>query len=75
MGKGKGYAFVLFMFPQNALQAMQQLDGSIFQGRILHVIPAKKRPLAQGAYESWFCFTCVTKAYSGSYKRGQLVQD
>ena len=42
--KPKGFAHVLFMFPDHALRAYSQLDGSIFLGRILHILPAKEKP-------------------------------
>ena len=37
----KGFGFVSFMFPEEATRAMEALDGSTFQGRLLHVIHAK----------------------------------
>jgi multiple RNA-binding domain-containing protein 1 len=39
--KPRGIAFVLFMMPQDAAKAYEALDGSIFQGRLLHILPAK----------------------------------
>ena len=39
--KIKGFAFVTFMFPEKAEQAVAALDGSVFQGRMLHLLPAK----------------------------------
>jgi len=42
-GRAKGFAFVHFKIPQQALEALKELDGTIFQGRILHIIPAKLR--------------------------------
>jgi multiple RNA-binding domain-containing protein 1 len=37
----KGIGFVQFMFPEHATAALQTLDGSSFQGRLLHVLQAK----------------------------------
>ena len=45
----KGLAFVKFHDPAHALVAFRARDGAIFQGRLLHVIPAvdlKPRPQA-----------------------------
>lgn len=42
--KPKGIAFVTFMFPEHAIKAMDATDGSVFQGRMLHVLPAKAKP-------------------------------
>ena len=39
--QGKGYAFVQFMNPAEALVAFEHMDNTIFQGRLLHLIPAK----------------------------------
>ncbi|MFN4352998.1 MAG: hypothetical protein ACK4F6_19555, partial [Hylemonella sp.] len=41
----KGFAYVLFMFPAHAVQAMAALDGQIFQGRLMHVLPARDKPV------------------------------
>ncbi|KAH9252538.1 hypothetical protein BASA81_009497 [Batrachochytrium salamandrivorans] len=44
--KSKGYAFVLYLLPENAVNAYVSLDNTIFQGRILQIVPAKERPKA-----------------------------
>ena len=41
--KPKGFAYVTFMFPEKALKAFNELDGTIFQGRMLHIIPARSK--------------------------------
>ena len=38
-----GFAFVTFMMPEHAVQAFNELDGHIFQGRLLHILPAKPK--------------------------------
>lgn len=38
----KGYAVVSFLVPENALKALNELDGTIFQGRLIHLIPGKR---------------------------------
>ncbi|XP_027628925.1 probable RNA-binding protein 19 [Tupaia chinensis] len=38
--KPKGFAFVTFMFPEHAVKAYAQVDGQVFQGRMLHVLPS-----------------------------------
>ncbi|XP_061529313.1 probable RNA-binding protein 19 [Phycodurus eques] len=36
----KGFAFITYMIPENAVAALTQLDGHIFQGRMLHLLPS-----------------------------------
>ncbi|CAO2832043.1 unnamed protein product [Amaranthus hypochondriacus] len=44
--RSKGYAYVLYKVPEHAIRALEELDYSIFQGRLLHILPAKaKNPL------------------------------
>eukprot|EP01133_Synstelium_polycarpum_P014494 gene14494-17105_t len=45
--KSKGIAFLLFMVPENAMRAMTELDNTILQGRIMHVLPAKNAPVKE----------------------------
>lgn len=37
----KGFGTVTYVMPENAVQAFTELDGSTFQGRLLHLIPGK----------------------------------
>lgn len=37
----KGFGTVTYVMPENAVQAFSELDGSTFQGRLLHLIPGK----------------------------------
>lgn len=51
-GKGKGYAFVQFKDPEHAVVAYDDTDGTIFQGRLLHIIAAKaKKDTTLNEYE------------------------
>ena len=38
----KGIAFVTFASASSALDAYEKVDGTIFQGRLVHILPAKK---------------------------------
>ncbi|KAL0979326.1 hypothetical protein UPYG_G00183680 [Umbra pygmaea] len=45
--KPKGFAFVSYLFTENAVTAMAELDGHILQGRMLHILPSilkKEKP-------------------------------
>lgn len=39
-GSGKGFAYVQFEDSEPAIRALDELDGTFYQGRILHVLPA-----------------------------------
>jgi RNA recognition motif-containing protein len=41
--KGKGMAYVKFKHAPHALEAFKKLDGTVFQGRLLHILPAVER--------------------------------
>ncbi|XP_063225906.1 probable RNA-binding protein 19 [Bacillus rossius redtenbacheri] len=41
--KAKGYALVTYMVPENAATAYTELDGSVFQGRMMHLLPGKAK--------------------------------
>jgi multiple RNA-binding domain-containing protein 1 len=45
--KSKGYAYILYLIPEHALQAYEALDMQTFQGRLLHIIPAEEKPPAK----------------------------
>ena len=42
--KSRGIGYVQFVKAEDAGTAMAAMDGSIFQGRLLHVLPARKAP-------------------------------
>ncbi|XP_055939944.1 probable RNA-binding protein 19 [Argiope bruennichi] len=41
--KALGFAFVSYVFAEHAVKAFTELDGTIFQGRLLHLIPAQPK--------------------------------
>ncbi|KAN0000446.1 hypothetical protein ACTFIZ_000900 [Dictyostelium cf. discoideum] len=45
--KSKGIAFILYLIPENAVQALNEMDGKVFQGRLIHVLPGKAAPAKQ----------------------------
>ena len=42
--KSKGVAYVLYLMPEHAVKAFRALDGSCFQGRLIHILPGKDKP-------------------------------
>jgi len=43
----KGFCFIEYEIPEKAIQAQSAMDGQDFQGRILHIIPARARDTTQ----------------------------
>nr|XP_021140144.1 probable RNA-binding protein 19 isoform X2 [Columba livia] len=41
--KPKGFAFVTYMIPEHAVKAYAELDGQVFQGRMMHLLPSTIR--------------------------------
>ncbi len=49
--KSTGLAFIMYMLPEHAVKALSALDAQIFQGRLLHILPAKPREGREGQQE------------------------
>ena len=43
-GKNKGFALVQFRDAESAVEALQTLDKTEFQGRLIHIIPGEAKP-------------------------------
>ncbi|XP_073154401.1 uncharacterized protein [Henckelia pumila] len=41
--RSKGFAYILFALPESAARALVEMDNAIFQGRLLHIMPAKPK--------------------------------
>lgn len=50
----KGFATVTFVMPEQAVAAYSKLDGTVFHGRMLHLLPAKTRHSPEGQCRSCF---------------------
>ncbi|KAI9682964.1 MAG: Multiple RNA-binding domain-containing protein 1 [Trizodia sp. TS-e1964] len=42
-GAKKGFAYIEFIEPDPAVAAFKELDGKIFQGRLLHILPSARK--------------------------------
>jgi multiple RNA-binding domain-containing protein 1 len=62
--RGKGFAYLTYTLPENAIKACAGLDRKTFQGRLLHVLPAKEQKVVTSAEAD------IKKAGS-SFKRQQ----
>lgn len=43
----KGYGLVTFLMPEHAVKAYSELDGTIFHGRMMHLLPGKAKVNAE----------------------------
>ncbi len=59
--KIKGFAFVTFVMPEHAVKAYAELDGTVFQGRMLHLLAGKSKLSTEDE-----------EAATGSYKQKKL---
>ena len=46
-----GLGFVTFMLPEHAVKAFEELDGQIFHGRLLHLLPSSFRSTKENTSE------------------------
>lgn len=46
--KPTGIGFVTFVMPEHAVKAFNELDGKVFQGRYLHILPSKAKETKEG---------------------------
>ncbi|CAD6194698.1 unnamed protein product [Caenorhabditis auriculariae] len=42
-GRCKGFAIVEFVFPESAVAAYSAMDGRIFKGRMMHILPGEEK--------------------------------
>ncbi|NXI23238.1 RBM19 protein, partial [Sterrhoptilus dennistouni] len=64
--KPKGFAFITYMMPEHAVKALAELDGQVFQGRMMHLLPStiRKEKMEDGDTEE-----------SSSYKKHKEAKD
>uniref|UniRef100_A0A915PXN7 RRM domain-containing protein n=1 Tax=Setaria digitata TaxID=48799 RepID=A0A915PXN7_9BILA len=46
-GQCKGFAIITYVFPESAVAAFSALDGSIFKGRMLHILPGDEKRVTE----------------------------
>ncbi|XP_043571783.1 probable RNA-binding protein 19 isoform X1 [Chiloscyllium plagiosum] len=64
--KPKGFAFITYMMPEHAVKAFAELDGEVFQGRMMHILPSTvKKEKAEDSETSGL----------STYKRNKAAKD
>ena len=61
--KSMGFAFITFMMPEHAVQAFNELDGRVFQGRLLHILPAKPKRNIGDVFEEGLLIAFYSQVY------------
>ncbi|XP_058072276.1 multiple RNA-binding domain-containing protein 1 [Magnolia sinica] len=61
--RSKGIGYVLYTLPESAVRALEELDSSIFQGRLLHVMPAKQQKPSSDKLESNIAADGIAKSF------------
>uniref|UniRef100_A0A8D0H2K3 RNA binding motif protein 19 n=1 Tax=Sphenodon punctatus TaxID=8508 RepID=A0A8D0H2K3_SPHPU len=64
--KPKGFAFITYMIPEHAVKAFAEVDGQVFQGRMLHVLPSTVKKEEQETQDA---------TGSSSYKKQKETRD
>ncbi|NXJ13808.1 RBM19 protein, partial [Odontophorus gujanensis] len=64
--KPKGFAFITYMIPEHAVKAYAEMDGQVFQGRMIHLLPStiKKEKIED-----------IDAEESSSYKKQKEAKD
>ncbi|XP_072352543.1 probable RNA-binding protein 19 isoform X1 [Scyliorhinus torazame] len=64
--KPKGFAFITYTMPEHAVKAFAELDGEVFQGRMMHILPStiKKEKVED-----------VDALGSSTYKKSKAAKD
>lgn len=70
--KERALAFVEFMFPKDAAKAYEELNGTMFQDRKFHIIPAKPKPVSARRPDE--DFGNPQQGPTSSYKKDKLVK-
>jgi multiple RNA-binding domain-containing protein 1 len=68
-GQSRGYAFVLYVVPENAVRALSELDSTIWQGRLIHIMPARTQRTQDDDEDG------ANDDSKSSYKRDKLAKD
>lgn len=72
----KGFGVITFMMPEHAVKAYTELDGSVFCGRMLHLLPGKQKDEANddGIILQYSCFIFQNMfAHSGLFFSDSLT--
>jgi multiple RNA-binding domain-containing protein 1 len=73
--KPKGFAYILYMIPEHAVKAYAELDGKIFQGRLLHLIAAMPKREIKPVQNAASATSTMTSSSTYKQKREQARKE
>ena len=70
-----GIGFVTFVMPEHAVKAFNELDGKVFQGRYLHILPSKAKETKEGVESEliWVLWTSVLSSAKCYFLGGSVA--
>ncbi|KAJ1671000.1 Multiple RNA-binding domain-containing protein 1 [Coemansia sp. RSA 25] len=71
----KGFAYVLYLLPEHAVNAYRAMDNNVFLGRLLHVLPGKEKPQAREAGDTQAGFKSDVKKERDAKKKALAGSD
>ncbi|KAJ1731149.1 Multiple RNA-binding domain-containing protein 1 [Coemansia sp. Benny D160-2] len=71
----KGFAYILYLLPEHAVNAYKAMDHKVFHGRILHVLPGKEKPQAREAEDGIGGFKSSVKKERDAKKKALAGSD
>ena len=73
--KPTGIGFVTFVMPEHAVKAFNELDGKVFQGRYLHILPSKVKERKEGVEGEliWVLWTPVLSSVKCYFLGGSVA--
>ncbi|KAI9475032.1 Multiple RNA-binding domain-containing protein 1 [Coemansia sp. RSA 989] len=71
----KGFAYILYLLPEHAVNAYKALDNKVFLGRLLHVLPGKEKPQPREPIDSLGGFTSGVKKEREAKKKALAGSD
>ncbi|KAJ2007756.1 Multiple RNA-binding domain-containing protein 1 [Coemansia thaxteri] len=71
----KGFAYVLYLLPEHAVNAYRAMDNKVFLGRLLHVLPGKEKPQARETDDTLAGFKSDVKKERDTKKKALAGSD
>lgn len=71
----KGFAYILYLLPEHAVNAYKAMDNKVLLGRLLHVLPGKEKPQARDSEDRMAGFKSDVKKERDAKRKAQAGND